>query len=102
MALVTSIIGTISVSKVESALAGQPYLDQATRYAEAIEAGDGTGASDILKELPADAASAIGVAVANAEASSIALSMGTPGVVALLDAVLAFLVIGRRLAGLTT
>lgn len=98
VALVTSIIGTLSVARVESAVSGTPYLDQATQYAQAMQSGDANGAADILKGMPADVASTIEAAVEAAQASSIAISMVALGVVALVGAVFALLVIGRRRA----
>ena len=96
VALVTSIIGTMSLSKVESAMSGTAYVDQAAQYAQAMQDGDTTGASSILASLPADTATAIETAVENAQASSIALSMIVLGVVALAGAIFAFVVIGKR------
>ena len=96
VAVVTSIIGTVSMSKVESTLSGTAYVDQATQYAQALQDGDSTGAASILASVPSDSASAIETAVENAQASSIALSMVVLGVVALAGAVFAFVVIGRR------
>ena len=96
VALVTSIIGTVSINRVEEELAGQPYVDQATQYAEAIQGGDTAGADSILSTLPADAATAIEQATEAAQASSIAISMAALGIIALAGAVFAFVVIGRR------
>lgn len=96
VALVTSIIGTVSVSSVENDFAGQPYLPQATQYAEAMQDGDTTTADSILASLPADTAKAIEQAVEAAQASSIAISMVVLGFVALAGAIFALVVIGRR------
>ena len=96
VAVVTSIIGTLSLSDVEKQFEGQSYVDQATQYAQAMQNGDASAASDILKGLPADTASAIESAVETAQASSIAFSMVVLGVVALAGAIFALLVIGRR------
>ena len=84
--------------KVGDALSGQPYVDQARQYAEAMQNGDTTGADAILAGLPADASKAIESAVESAQASSIAMSMVVLGVVALAGAVFALVVIGRRRA----
>lgn len=96
VALVTSIIGTLSLSRVESAVSGTPYVDQATQYAQAMQGGDANGAADILKGVPSDVASTIEAAVESAQASSIAISMVALGIVALAGAIFALLVIGRR------
>ena len=101
VAVVTSIIGTRSPGKVEAALAGQPYADQAVQYARALQNGDMTGADRLLRGLPVDAAAAIVQAVRNAQASSIGLSMTILAGVALAGAIFAYVVIGnaRRRAG---
>ena len=96
VALVTSMIGTATLSDVRSRFAGQSYLGQAEEYAAAIQGGDSVGASDILAGLPSDAASAIEAAVEAAQASSITTSMTVLGFVALAGAVFAFVVIGKR------
>ena len=96
VALVTSIIGTLSLREVQTEFAGESYLDQATQYAEAMQDGDSSAAAGILSGLPADTASAIEAAVENAQASSISISMAVLGVVALAGAIFAFIVIGKR------
>ena len=96
VALVTSIIGTISLSQVTSSLAGTAYVDQATEYAQAIQNGDTAGADAILTSVPSDTASMIETAVESAQASSIAISMVILGFVALAGAIFALVVIGRR------
>ena len=96
VALVTSIVGTVTISRVQSDLADQPYAAQAAQYAEAVENGDSAGASSILSSLSSDAASSVESAVQAAQAHSIGLAMMALGVVALLGAVFAFVVIGRR------
>ncbi len=96
VALVTSIIGTVSLNSVENEFAGQPYVTQATQYAEAMQDGDTSAADSILASLPADTATAIEQAVEAAQASSIAISMVVLGFVALAGAIFALIVIGRR------
>ncbi|MBM3690131.1 MAG: hypothetical protein FJW80_10870 [Actinobacteria bacterium] len=87
---------SLSLSRVESAVSGTPYVDQATQYAQAMQNGDANGAADILKGVPCDVASTIEAAVETAQASSIAISMVALGIVALAGAIFALLVIGRR------
>lgn len=96
VALVTSIVGTVTISRVQSDLAGEPYVAQAAQYAEAVENGDSAGAQSILNALSSDAASSVESAVQAAQAHSIGLAMMALGAVAFLGAVFAFLVIGRR------
>lgn len=96
VALVTSIIGSVSISKVETDLAGTAYVSEATDYAQAMQNGDTSTADSILGALPDDVAKMIETAVESAQASSIAMSMIVLGFVALAGAIFAFFVIGRR------
>ncbi len=96
VAVVTSIIGTISVSRVQDAMSGTAYANQALQYAEAMENGDSSAADAITSKLPADVSAAIQQAVENAQASSIAISMVVLGAIALAGAIFAFVVIGKR------
>ena len=96
VALVTSIVGTASMSRLIAATSGTEYATQAQAYAQAVENGDDAGASAALAGLSADAASAIKAATVAAQSGTIALSMIALGVVALAGAVMAAIVIGRR------
>lgn len=96
VALVTSIVGSVTVSRVTELLSGESFSEQAAQYAEAIESGDTTAAQSILASLPSDSATAIEQAVQASQAHAIGLAMMALGVVALLGAVFALVVIGRR------
>jgi len=96
VAVVTSIVGTLSLLEIEKQFEGQSYIDQATQYAQAMQNGDANAAADILKGLPTDTASSIESAVEAAQASSIAVSMVVLGVIALAGAIFALFVIGKR------
>ena len=53
--LVTSIIGTLTASKVDSGLGTRTELsDAATRYADAVQDGDNARADEALAGLPQD------------------------------------------------
>jgi EmrB/QacA subfamily drug resistance transporter len=96
VALVTSIVGSVTVSRVTELLSGESFSEQAAQYAEAIESGDTTAAQSILASLPSDSATAIEQAVQASQAHAIGLAMMALGVVALIGAVFALVVIGRR------
>jgi len=98
VAVVTSIIGTVSISRVQDAMTGDDLQQQAVSYSEAVEVGDSAGAASILSALPQQAQDAIQQVVTAAQASTIGLSMVILGVIALLGAVMAagFLGIRRR------
>lgn len=96
VALVTSVVGTLTASKVVDATAGTAVGDKAAAYAQALEAGDDAGLKEILAGLPPDAAQALKEAAINAQSSTIAASMVVMGVVALAAAVMVLVVIGRR------
>lgn len=95
--LVTSIIGTLTASKVGSGLGSRPDLrDVATRYAEAVQDGDKAGADKALAGLPQDSIDAIKDAVNSAASGAITTSMLVLSFVALAGAIFAWGVIGRR------
>lgn len=96
VALVTSVIGTISASRVETRTEGQSYSNDALAYVEAVEAGDANGAAGILANLPANIVSAITQAAAEAQAHAIAISMIALGIIATAGVIMTLLVIGRR------
>lgn len=96
VALVTSIIGTITQAKVTEALAGSAFADEAAAYAQLIEDGDDSRAADLVSKLPAEAQQLIDEAIRAAQSSSITMSMVVLGFIALAGAVMAALLIGRR------
>jgi EmrB/QacA subfamily drug resistance transporter len=96
-AVVTSIIGTVTVGQVTKAAADYPaYTQQAVDYAEATERGEIEAAEAALAGLPQDIQAAIQEYVIQAQSSAIALSMIALGVAVLAGAVFAWVVIGRR------
>ena len=95
--LVTSIIGTLTASKVGPGLGERTELrDLAAQYADAVQAGDMGRAADALAGLPQDSVDAITNAAVNASAGAITMSMLVLAFVALAGAVFAWVVIGRR------
>lgn len=96
VALVTSIVGTVTTSRVLDQLAGQPFVQQAADYAQAVENGDQDAQQSILSALSSGDAATVESAVQAAQAHSIGVAMMALGVVALLGAIFAFIVIGRR------
>jgi hypothetical protein len=97
VALVTSVIGTLTASKVGSGLDARPELqDVATAYADAVLDGDMTRADAALAGLPRDAIDAIKEAVVGAASGAITTSMLVLAAVALAGAIFAWVVIGRR------
>jgi len=96
VALVTSVIGTLTLSKVQSAAPNPGVVDSATKYATAVQDGNDTLADQILSALPLDIANAIKDATVGAQASAITISMVVLGFVALAGAIFAWFCIGRR------
>jgi EmrB/QacA subfamily drug resistance transporter len=97
VALVTSIIGTITATKISAGLGSNTELDElATNYAHAIQAGNLSQANDILTALSNDSAEAIKRAAVSASSAAITTSMLALAVVALAGAIFAWVVIGRR------
>jgi hypothetical protein len=97
VALVTSVIGTLTASKVGSGLDARPELqDVATAYADAVQDGDMTRADAALAGLPRDAIDAIKEAVVGAASGAITTSMLVLAAVALAGAIFAWRTIGRR------
>jgi MFS family permease len=97
MALVTSVIGTITATKVGAGLGSHADLDHlATSYAQAVQDGNLSQANDILSALPGDSAEAIKRAAAGASSAAITTSMLALAVIALAGAIFAWVVIGRR------
>lgn len=95
--LVTSIIGTLTASKVGPGLGVRTELRElAAAYADAVQDGDVARADDLLTGLPQDSVDAIKEAVAHASSGAITTSMLVLAAVALAGAVFAWLVIGRR------
>jgi EmrB/QacA subfamily drug resistance transporter len=97
VAIVTSVIGSITATKVSAGLGNHAELDElATSYAHAVQDGNLSQANDILMALPSDSAEAIKRAAASASSAAITTSMLALAVVALAGAIFAWVVIGRR------
>ena len=95
--LVTSIIGTLTASKVGPGLGTRTELrDIAAQYADAVQDGDMKRADDMLAALPQDSIDAVKNAVASATSGAINVSMLALSAVALAGAIFAWVVIGRR------
>jgi hypothetical protein len=87
MALVTSVIGTVTATKISAGLGSHAELDHlATGYAQAIQDGNLSQANDILAALPSDSAEAIKRAAAGASSAAITTSMLALAVIALVGA----------------
>ena len=96
MAVVTSIIGTITLSSVGSDVSDPALADTAKNYADMVQSGDTDGAESLLASLPDSAAEAIQQAAIAAQSAAITTSMVVLAVVALAGAIFAWVVIGRR------
>jgi MFS family permease len=97
MALVTSVIGTITASTINAGLGDHAELDEpATNYARAVQHGNLSQASDILAALPSESAEAIKRAAIGASSGAITTSMLVLAVIVLAGAIFAWVVIGRR------
>lgn len=96
VAVVTSIIGTITQGKVSDVLASSPFADEAAKYSQLVEDGNDSAAADFLLKLPADAQQLIADTLRAAQSSSITMSMVVLGFIALAGAAMALIVIGRR------
>jgi EmrB/QacA subfamily drug resistance transporter len=93
--LVTSIIGTLTASKIGPGLSAD-LRDTAARYADAVQDGDMTRADGLLTSLPQESVEAVKSAFAAATSSAINISMLALAAVALAGAIFAWVVIGRR------
>lgn len=97
VALVTSVIGTLTASKVDGGLGERTELRQiAADYADAVQDGNMARADDVLAGLPQDSVDAIKAAAVNASSQAITVSMLVLAMVALAGAIFAWVVIGRR------
>jgi EmrB/QacA subfamily drug resistance transporter len=97
VALVTSVIGTITATRITAGLSNHTELDElATSYARAVQDGNFSHANDILAMLPSHSAEVIKRAVVSASSAAITASMLVLAGVALVGAIFAWLVIGRR------
>ena len=96
LAVVTSIVGTLTLSRVEDQVAGTDYAEQGAQYSEAIELGDDKGAAAILASLPDAVQEMLRQIVVAAQSSTISLSMIVLGVVALGGAVLTAVLMGIK------
>jgi MFS family permease len=95
VALVTSVIGTATLSHVANDVQGSGAEHQAQAYVDGVIGGS-PHAADELSGLPDHIRSMIETATTNAQASSITMSMFALAVVALAGGIMALLVIGRR------
>ena len=97
VALVTSVIGTLTASKVGSGLGERSELREvATSYADAVQDGDMARADAALSGLPQDAVDAVKESVVGAASGAITVSMLVLSLVALAGAIFAWRTIGRR------
>ncbi|MBO0879223.1 MAG: hypothetical protein J2P17_02335, partial [Mycobacterium sp.] len=97
VALVTSVVGIITATKISAGLGSHTELDElATSYAHAVQVGELSQANNILAALPSDSAEVIKRAAISASSAAITTSMLVLVVVALAGAIFAWLVIGRR------
>lgn len=96
VALVTSVIGTMTASKVQSVISDPSLQDAAKRYADAVQDGNTSGADDILNSVGSQAAQIIKDAAVAAQSSAITTSMIVLAGIALAGAIFAWFVIGRR------
>ena len=95
VALATSVIGTLTASKVSGGL-GPDLRDLGARYADAVQEGNLGAADEMLAGLPSSSVDAIKGAAANAASTAITTSMLVLSFVALAGAIFAWVVIGRR------
>ncbi len=97
VALVTSVIGTLTSINAPAGLGDRPELREvAQRYAHAIDDGNTSGAREILAALPRDAAAVVEQAAVSASSAAIMTSMLVLAAVALAGAIFAWVTIGRR------
>jgi MFS family permease len=97
VALVTSVIGTVTATKITAGLGSHAELDQLARsYAHALQEGKFSQASAILAGLPSDSVEAIKRAAVSASSAAITTSMLALAIIALAGAILAGVIIGRR------
>lgn len=101
VAVVTSLVGSLTISRVSSGMAGNDAQDAAVAYSEAVELGDTAGASAILDKLPEAVQDLITQTVVAAQSSTITMSMLILGIVALGGAVLAAVLLGVKRAPLS-
>ncbi len=101
VAVVTSLVGSLTISRVSSGMAGNDAQDAAVAYSEAVELGDTSGAAAILDTLPETVQDLITQTVVAAQSSTITLSMLILGIVALGGAVLAAILLGVKRAPLS-
>ncbi len=97
VALVTSVIGGLTASKVGSGLGNRDDLREvAGQYADAVQNGDLGLADRILAGLPDDSVAAVKQAAVAASSGAITVSMLVLAGIALAGAIFAWVVIGRR------
>lgn len=95
VALVTSVIGTLTAAKVGSGLGGD-LRDVAAAYADAVQDGDMTRADTVIAGLPQASRDAVRQAAVDASSGAITVSMLVLSAVALAGAIFAWKTIGRR------
>ncbi|MGI9123630.1 MAG: hypothetical protein ACR2JM_02610, partial [Mycobacterium sp.] len=97
VALVTSVIGTLTAHKVGASLGERTELRElAAAYADAVQDGDMARADDALAGLPQDSVDVIKHAVVSSASGAITTSMLVLSAVALAGAIFAWRTIGRR------
>lgn len=96
LAVATSVVGTISASRVFSATEGQTYAQTATEYRDAVQAGDLSTAGNLINSVPKAVAAEIEKAVDFGYSSAIGISMVGLGIVATAGVIMAAFVIGLR------
>jgi EmrB/QacA subfamily drug resistance transporter len=96
VAVVTSIVGTVTAATVDDAFSDPGSRSVAQDYVAAVQGGDPEAADKILGSVPPDVAEAIRQAAVAAESTGITTAMVALAVVALAGAVFAWIVIGRR------
>jgi len=86
VAVITSIVGSLTLGRVEAATAGSDLQAPAMAYSEALEMGDAERASTALAALPDSAQAIVREVVASAEAGTIGASMALLAFVVLASA----------------
>lgn len=97
VALVTSVIGTLTATQMSGGLGDRPELrETSASYAAAVQDGNLSLAEEILAALPAESARFVSEAAVQASSSAITTSMLVLALIALAGAIFAWVVIGRR------
>ncbi len=96
VALITAIVGSLSVSKVVAQLPTEQAQQAGSEYVTQTNAGNADAANQAIANLPAGVAESVEAASRVAEASAIGVGMIVLGIVAVAGAIFAAVVIGRR------